>query len=231
MAEIVVVEDAAPIAELVADHLRDAGHEVSVVCDGGGALAHLAQRTPALVVLDVMLPGRSGIEVCRWLRARPGPQPVVLMLTARRDEQDALAGYDVGVDDYVRKPFSVHELVRRVNALLALSAHRWPEQAVRCGPVLIDGATRKARVGDCELGLAPLEFDLLLHLMRSAGEVLARELLLRQVWGYQHTGYARTVDTHVTRLRRKLAKVGVRDAIRTVHSVGYCFDLKPEAPR
>jgi DNA-binding response OmpR family regulator len=222
--EILIVEDAAPIAELVADHLRDAGHQVSVATDGASAQEHLTRHLPALVVLDVMLPVRSGIEVCRWLRSRPGPQPVVIMLTARREEKDALSGYDAGADDYVRKPFSILELVRRIDALLLLSARQPPPQVVLCGALRIDVAARKASVERAELELAPLEFDLLLYLVRSAGQVLERDLLLREVWGYEHAGYARTVDSHVTRIRRKLALAGLRDVIRTVHGVGYCFE-------
>ncbi len=229
MAEILIVEDAAPIAELVADHLRDAGHDVVVVGDGGCAQEHLTRHLPALVVLDVMLPVRSGIDVCRWLRGRPGPQPVVVMLTARREERDALDGYDAGADDYVRKPFSVSELVRRVNALLSLRARAVPERATRCGGIVVDAASRTARANDIALELAPLEFDLLLHLVRSPSQVLERERLLRDVWGYDHPGYARTVDSHVTRLRRKLAQAGIQDVIRTVHGVGYRFDpAEPE---
>jgi DNA-binding response OmpR family regulator len=179
------------------------------------------------VVLDVMLPGESGIEVCRKLRAKQGFQPVVVMLTARRDEQDALDGYDAGADDYVRKPFSVRELVRRIEALLALRAQRalQPDNgatAVLCvGPLELNPAARRARVSDEPLSLSPMEFDLLVRLARSAGVVLDRETLLRDVWGYDHLGYARTVDSHVTRLRRKLANAGFVDAIRTVHGVGY----------
>ncbi len=231
MAEILIAEDAAAIAELVADHLRDAGHDVAIAGDGGRAQEHLTRHAPALVVLDLMLPVCSGIELCRWLRARPGAQPVVIMLTARREEQDVLIGYDVGADDYVRKPFSVNELVRRVNALLALSTRKPSEQALQRGALHIDAAARKARARGTELELAPLEFDLLLRLARSAGDVLERELLLREVWGYEHAGYARTIDSHVTRIRRKLAQAGVKDAIRTVHGVGYCFELMPEETR
>ena len=225
MADILIVEDAAPIAELVADHLRDRGHIVELVSDGISASEVLARRTPALVVLDVMLPGRSGLEVCKTLRSQPGPQPVVVMLTARRDEQDALDGYDAGADDYVRKPFGVRELVRRVEALLALREHAPASQLLTLGDLSIDVTARRARVGSEALVLTPLEFDLLFRLARSAGEVLERDVLLRDVWGYDHAGYARTVDSHVTRVRKKLAQAGFHDAIRTVHGVGYCLEL------
>jgi DNA-binding response OmpR family regulator len=229
MAEILIVEDAAPIAELVADHLSDRGHVVHVVPDGETALAELGERTPALVVLDVMLPGRSGYDVCRWLRARPGPQPVVVMLTAKRDEVDALGGYDAGADDYVRKPFSVRELVRRIESLLALRGRTESVNELKLGELVLDGAARRALVRGVAIVFTPLEFDLLWRLARSAGHVLERELLLRDVWGYEHAGYARTVDSHVTRLRKKLTQAGLADPIRTVHGVGYCFDTGDRA--
>ena len=231
VADILIVEDAAPIAELVADHLHDRGHTVELVSDGLRASEVLARRTPALVVLDVMLPGRSGLEVCRMLRAQPGPQPVVVMLTARRDEQNALDGYDAGADDYVRKPFSVRELVRRVECLLALREHAPASQLLALGPLSIDVTARRARVGEEALVLSPLEFDLLFRLARSAGEVLERDVLLRDVWGYEHAGYARTVDSHVTRVRKKLAQAGIQEAIRTVHGVGYCLELTARQER
>lgn len=224
MTEILLVEDAAPIAELIADHLRDAGHSVAVLSDGGSARDYLRRHAPALVVLDVMLPGCSGIELCRWLRSRPGPQPVVVMLTARREEQDVLGGYDAGADDYVRKPFSIREIVRRVQALLALSGRKTTAERLESGALQIDVAARRAVVRETEVALAPLEFDLLLCLVRAGGQVLERDRLLREVWGYEHAGYARTVDSHVTRVRRKLAQAGMRDAIRTVHGVGYRFE-------
>ena len=229
MARITIVEDSEPIARLIADRLSDAGHVTEVIRDGLDAVERFSTvQTPDAVVLDLMLPGCSGIDVCRQIRAAGGVQPVVVMLTARREERDAMEGYEAGADDYVRKPFGVAELVMRIEALLALADRQRPnltESVIEEGPVRLDIAKRLATVFDDELRLAPMEFDLLARFCRSPGEVLDRDRLLKEVWGYSHGGYARTVDSHVTRLRRKLAKLGLDGSIATVHGVGYRFEL------
>jgi DNA-binding response OmpR family regulator len=233
MASILLVEDEAPIAALIADHLTRRGHAVTSLDDGERALEWLGVATasareapPDLVVLDVMLPRRSGLEVCAWLRRAPLPrQPIVLMLTAKRTDEEAIDGFDAGADDYVRKPFSIGELVRRIDALLALASGRPREPAVVASSLHIDPASRRARVGDVDLQLTPKEFELLAHLAARPGIALRREALLLEVWGYAHSGYARTVDSHVRRLRRKLAEAGcARDPIATVHGFGYRFE-------
>ncbi|MBX7192666.1 MAG: response regulator transcription factor [Sandaracinaceae bacterium] len=231
MASLLIVEDEAPIASLLSDHLRRRGHEVSVASDGDEALACLglldapAPGVPDLVVLDVMLPGRTGLEVCAALRrARLARQPVVLMLTAKRNEEDAIAGFEAGADDYVRKPFGVAELVRRIDALLALAA-RTPAAPPRHAGLHIDTRARTVHVGEREVHLTPKEHDLLVHLATHRGVVLDRERLLVDVWGYTHAGYARTVDSHVTRIRKKLEAAGLSEApITTVHGVGYRYE-------
>jgi DNA-binding response OmpR family regulator len=197
--------------------------------DGDEAVRALLVEPPALVILDLMVPGRSGLDVCREIRARLGPQPVVLMLTARIAEEDAVLGFDVGADDYVRKPFRVAELMARIGALLRRTAEHpgappaTSAAAHRAG-LAIDAAARRASVAGREVRLTPMEFDLLCHLARCPGQVLSRRQLLEEVWGYQHEGYARTIDTHVTRLRRKLAAAGLAgDPIATVHGRGYRF--------
>jgi two-component system, OmpR family, phosphate regulon response regulator PhoB len=233
VASILVVEDEGPIATLVGDHLRRAGHRVVIAHDGDEALARHGAEPADLVVLDVMLPRRSGLEVCEAIRRSPGPQPVVLMLTARGGEQDAVAGFEAGADDYVRKPFGVAELVRRVGALLALAGRPPVAAAVRSvistGPLRIDVDARAVSVSGAEVRLTPKELDLLVHLAQRPSQVLGRESLLVEVWGYQHSGYARTVDSHVTRIRKKLGAAGLAgEAIVTVHGVGYRFD--PPAP-
>lgn len=231
VAHIVVVEDTEPIARLVADHLTDAGHRVDVLSDGERAVRHFDSGLPDVVVLDLMLPGRDGLEVCRAIRAQAGSQPIVLMLTARAEESDAMAGYEAGADDYVRKPFGVKELVARVQALLQLAARRRPvppEPQMQLGMLRVDRQARTAAVGDQALRLTPMELDLLGYLCAAPSVVHERSQLLRSVWGYEHAGYARTVDSHVTRLRRKLSEAGWNGAIVTVHGVGY--RLEPEAP-
>jgi DNA-binding response OmpR family regulator len=151
---------------------------------------------------------------------------VILMLTARSGEEDAVAGFEAGADDYVRKPFGVAELVRRVDALLALASRtRAVEPAISVGTLRIDLASRAVTVSGSEVRLTPKELDLLVHLAQRPGRVIEREELLADVWGYRHAGYARTVDSHVTRIRKKLAAAGLaRDPIATVHGVGYRFD-------
>ena len=232
MASILVVDDEAPIAGLLADHLTRRGHAVRVASDGDEALQLLGLTAsprptplPELVVLDVMLPGATGLEVCAALRRAEVPrQPVVLMLTAKRDEADAVAGFEAGADDYVRKPFGVAELVRRIEALLALAA-RAPLTAPRASGLRIDTRARTVHVGDAQVHLTPKEHDLLVHLASHRGLVLDRETLLVEVWGYSHAGYARTVDSHVTRVRKKLEAAGLSsDPITTVHGVGYRFE-------
>lgn len=230
MASILIVEDEAPIAGLLSDHLTRRGHAVTVAADGEEALVQLglgadpAPSPPELVVLDVMLPGRTGLDVCSALRRAPLPrQPVVLMLTAKRNEEDAVAGFEAGADDYVRKPFGVAELVRRIDALLAL-ASRTPS-APRAIGLQIDTEARTVHVDHREVHLTPKEHDLLVHLASHRGVVLDRERLLLEVWGYSHAGYARTVDSHVTRIRKKLEAAGLgRDPIATVHGIGYRFE-------
>jgi len=227
MARLLVVEDDVPLAELLRDQLSHAGHQVCVAETGPEGLAAALASPPELIVLDLMLPGLSGFDLCRQLRASSAvPQPIVLILTARTNEEDLVLGYDVGADDFVRKPFSIREVNARVNALLRLRARPQAGPAERqLGRLVLIPAERSARVGAQQLELTPLEFDLLDYLAERARQVVTRDELLSAVWGYSHNGYARTVDTHVTRLRRKLGAAGL-DAgmLRTVHGVGYAFE-------
>lgn len=228
MASILIVEDDAAIARLVADHLARAGHHTEVVHDGDAALLRARAARPALILLDVMLPGASGIEVCAEVRTWGAPQPVIVMLTARSSEEDAVEAFESGADDYVRKPFGVAELVRRVQALLGLSRRAPVSLSVmRFGAMEIDRAARQVSVDGTAVRLTPKELDLLVHLAERPGTVLDRDSLLAEVWGYRHAGYARTVDSHVTRIRKKLALAGLSpEPIATVHGVGYRFDGK-----
>src|SRR4051812_44654906 len=215
-AKVVVVEDEPTIAAAVADRLRADGYDVHVAADGPSGVALCAQERPDVVVLDLMLPGFDGYEVCRRLQAdRPVP---VLMLTARDDETDVVAGLRMGADDYVTKPFSPRELSARVAALLRRTAYTGAVDLLRLGNVEVDRAARRVRRGGDPVHLTPTEFDLLARLAQRPGAVLTREQLLADVWSWSGAaGTTRTVDSHVAALRRKLGD----DVVRTVHGVGY----------
>jgi len=221
---ILLVEDDPVINQTVADRLSGEGYDVVRAYDGPGAVAACAESRPDAVVLDVMLPGFDGLEVCRRIQAdRPVP---VLMLTARDDESDILVGLGVGADDYLTKPFRMKELVARISALLrrverAVELARDPSPEMTVAGLRIDPGARRAWVGEEETRLTPTEFDLLVCLARSPGQVLTREHLLAQVWGWPGgSGQTRTVDSHVKALR---AKIG-GDRVRTVHGVGYALE-------
>ena len=232
MAQVVVVEDEPVIAEAVAARLRAEGHDVAVAGDGPSGVELCRRVRPALVVLDLMLPGFDGYEVCRRVQAEPGLEGVaVLMLTARADETDLVVGLRVGADDYLTKPFSPRELSARVAALLRRAGRRAAPPApaaslLRVGGAELDLATRLVRCGGEAVHLTPTEFDLLVRLAEHPGAVVSREQLLTDVWGWRDLGSSstatsttttRTVDSHVAALRRKLGD----DVVRTVHGVGY----------
>jgi DNA-binding response OmpR family regulator len=221
---VLVVEDDHTIAEAIRHRLTAEGFEVHVVTDGRAALTAYDEVAPELVVLDRMLPGIDGLEVCRRIQsARPVP---VLMVTALSAETDLLVGLGVGADDYITKPFSMRELVARVNALLrrvdraaTLAAGAATDSLTRVGDVTIDRAGRRVFVGDTEVSLTKTEFDLLLRLAERPGQVFERERLLAEIWGFTQAAATRTVDSHIRALRRKLGP-GV---VRTVHGVGYAL--------
>jgi DNA-binding response OmpR family regulator len=218
---ILVVEDDPVINQAVADRLAAEGYDVVRAYDGPGAVAAYGEHAPELVVLDVMLPGYDGYEVCRRIQAdRPVP---VLMLTARVEEADVLTGLGVGADDYLTKPFSMKELVARVAALLRRverAAELMGRQALELGDLTLDaGARRVWRAGE-EARLTPTEFDLLVCLAARPGTVVSRDQLMAEVWGWPGASGTRTLDSHVKGLR---AKIG-GDLIRTVHGVGYSFE-------
>jgi DNA-binding response OmpR family regulator len=224
---VLVVEDEASIAQAVAARLRSEGFNVEIAADGLTAVDACARLRPDLVVLDLMLPGLDGLEVCRRIqRDRPVP---VLMLTARDSETDLVVGLAVGADDYLAKPFSARELTARVHALLR-RVERAPDRAatapLRLGSIEVDVEGRRVRHGDEDVHLTPTEFELLAYLAKRPGLVFPREQLLGEVWGYRDGCGARTVDSHVRALRRKLGA----DAVRTVHGVGYGAGPGPEAP-
>jgi len=218
---ILVVEDDRVISQAVTDRLEGEGYDVVQAWDGPEAVTRFGDSKPDLVLLDVMLPGFDGHEVCRRIQAvRPVP---VLMLTARDDEADILVGLGVGADDYLTKPFRMRELVARVAALLR-RVERAAELAARAstdlGDLRIDTGARRVWAGDDEVRLTPTEFDLLLCLAGAPGTVLTREQLYREVWGWAGASGTRTVDSHVKALR---AKIGAH-RVRTVHGVGYALE-------
>ncbi|MEU9191823.1 response regulator transcription factor [Streptomyces hundungensis] len=229
---ILVVDDDPTVAEVVTGYLERAGHTVDLATDGPAALRAAAGRRPDLVVLDLMLPGMDGLEVCRRLRAT-APVPVI-MLTARGDEDDRILGLEIGADDYVTKPFSPRELVLRVESVLrrarATTARPGPPVS-RCG-ITLDPAARTAAKDGRELALTLREFDLLAYLLDRPGEAISRERLMHEVWGWEF-GDLSTVTVHVRRLRGKIETDPAKPAlIRTVWGVGYRFETAepPMAP-
>jgi DNA-binding response OmpR family regulator len=219
---ILVVDDDPTVSEIVAGYLERAGFLVERADDGPTALARAGRNRPDLVVLDLMLPGMDGLEVCRRLRDR-GPVPVV-MLTARGDEDDRILGLEVGADDYVTKPFSPRELVLRVESVLRRSRPATGTRPLAAAGLAVDPAARRATRDGTELALTLREFDLLTFFLRHPGRAFTREDLMREVWGWDF-GDLSTVTVHVRRLRGKVERDPARPLlIRTVWGVGYRFE-------
>ncbi len=222
-AKILIVDDEPPIIDLLTYNLEQANYQVVVAGDGEQALAQARREQPDLIILDLMLPELDGLEVCRTLR-RERDVPII-MLTARDAEVDRVVGLELGADDYVVKPFSVRELMARVKSVLRRTAPRRPDtpaSVTRVGDLRIDAARHEAFLGVVLLDLTPLDFELLHMLARHAGQVLSREQLLEQVWGYQYHGDLRAVDAAIKRLRTKLRQAAPgADLILTVRGVGY----------
>jgi DNA-binding response OmpR family regulator len=222
---VLIVEDEPDISSLLAFHLEREGYQVSQSPNGLDALQQVRARPPDLVLLDLMLPGIGGLEVCRRLRQDPATAALpVVMLTAKREEVDRVLGLELGADDYIVKPFSPKEVVARVRAVLRRSRAPADNVPLVIGKLAIDVARHTVHVDGGPVVLTPKEFDLLRTLAEARGRVLSRELLLDRVWGYAAAGEieSRTVDVHVRRLRVKLGAEGRR--IVTVKSVGYRLD-------
>ena len=218
---VLVVDDEPPIVDLIQGYLRREGWEVSTVADGQAAVAAVREHAPDVVVLDLMLPGLDGVEVCRQLRTFS--DVYVIMLTARGEEIDRVVGLSVGADDYLIKPFSPRELVARIKALLRRPrTPAIPTDAPGVGVLNVDASRRQATVAGRELALTAVEFDLLAALARDPGVVVTRQGLLDQVWGADYFGDDHVLDVHVARLRRKLAaEASGTKLIETVRGIGF----------
>jgi DNA-binding response OmpR family regulator len=235
--KILVIEDSRDIAHLLALHLPDLGCEVDVVDDGCVGLERAIGASYDLVILDLMLPGMDGLEICRRLRAKPNYTPI-LMLTAKSSEFDRVLGLEVGADDYLTKPFGIRELLARVKALfrrldvLASQSLPTPSEIIRVGDLAIDTEKRTVALGDRQIELTAKEFDLLVQFAHHPGRVYTRSQLLDLVWGYGHSGYEHTVNSHINRLRAKIEQDPARPHyILTVWGVGYKFFEADELER
>jgi phosphate regulon transcriptional regulatory protein PhoB len=222
---ILIVEDEEPLTLLLRYNLEAEGYAVDAVARGDEAEVRLREQVPDLVLLDWMLPGLSGIELCRRMRARRETERLpVIMLTARGEEGERVRGLATGADDYVVKPFSVPELLARVRALLRRAKPGHVATVLTAGDIELDRETRRVRRSGRELHLGPTEFKLLEFLMQSPGRVFTREQLLDGVWGHDVYIDERTVDVHVGRLRKAINRARKPDPIRTVRGAGYSFD-------
>ena len=217
---ILVVEDDQDIADLLAHYLEKAGHQVTRLSSGKDVMPQLRSTPADLVILDLMLPGMDGLLVCQAMRADPATAGIpVIMLTARGEESERIAGLELGADDYVTKPFSPKELVARVAARLRRQGLPSRASVVSYNGITIDADRHVVALDGAEVKLTAKEFLLLQYLVQHRGRVLSRDLLLTDVWGYQYTGGTRTVDVHIRRLREKLPVLN--DAIETVKQFGY----------
>jgi two-component system, OmpR family, phosphate regulon response regulator PhoB len=224
---LLLVEDDRALAELLAWHFSREGYDIERTADGDEALLLAAEHTPDLVILDWMIEGVSGIEVCRRLRRRPSTAGVpIIMLTARGEESDRIRGLDTGADDYVTKPFSPKELIARVGAVLRRVRPALAGEVLAYADVEMDVTAHRVRRAGKVVQLGPTEFRLLRYLLESPGRVFSREQLIDAVWPHDADIDERTVDVHVRRLRSALNRSGRADLIRTVRSAGYSLDAE-----
>lgn len=227
--KILVIEDDRDIARLVELHLHDLGYDVHVAHDGMSGLKQALSKPYDLIILDLMLPGIEGLEVCRNLRTKPNYTPI-LMLTAKSTELDRVLGLEVGADDYLTKPFSIRELLARVKALFrrmeALGSQLVPgmQNTIQAGDLVIDAEKRKVTLCGKPVDLTAKEFDLLLQFAQHPGRAYTRAQLLDLVWGYAHVGYEHTVNSHINRLRAKIERDSAHPRyVLTVWGIGYRF--------
>lgn len=226
---ILVIEDNKDLAHLLELHLRDLTYEVDLAFEGNKGMAKAESESYDLIILDLMLPGLDGLEICRRLRSKPGYTPI-LMLTSKDSELDRVLGLEMGADDYVTKPFSVRELIARVKALfrrvdeLKKNDSMDSTEVIKAEDLTIDLAKRKVMLKKIAVDLTTKEFDLLVYFARHPGRVFSRAQLLDQVWGYGHDGYEHTVNSHINRLRTKIEENPAQPQyILTVWGVGYKF--------
>jgi two-component system, OmpR family, phosphate regulon response regulator PhoB len=224
-ASILVIEDEEPIQILLRYNLEAEGHRVRVSADGEDTMMLIADERPDLILLDWMLPGISGIEVCRLVRARPETKNVpIIMLTARSEEAERVRGLATGADDYLVKPFSVPELLARIKSILRRVNPESVAEELKAGDLVLNRAAKRVSRANRDVELSPTEFRLLEHLMRNPGRVYSRAQLLDTVWSRDAEVDERTVDVHVGRLRKSLSRGKEQDPIRTVRATGYAFD-------
>lgn len=227
-AKILIVEDDEALITLITYNLEAAGYQAVIARSSDDAMLMLREAAPDLVVLDWMLPGGSGIEICRQIRAGAGTRGMpVIMLTARGEEADRLRGLSTGADDYMVKPFSVAELMARIKGLLRRVAPEKTADILNKGGLVMDRQAHRVTRGSREISLGPTEYRLLEVFMEKAGRVLSRAQLLDNVWGHTSEVDERTVDVHVGRLRKSIVRGSEPDPIRTVRGAGYVFDDKP----
>ncbi|WP_206485498.1 response regulator transcription factor [Thalassotalea sp. G2M2-11] len=232
MERVLIVEDDQDIAELIAVHLQELSLTVDLCHDGEQAIEHIEDNDYQLIILDIMLPSLSGLDVCRQIRERK-PEQVIIMLTSRDSELDRVLGLELGADDYMTKPFSVRELQARVRSQLRrihtisqqtmkVKQAKTPDKYLVLGELQIDQVTHQTTLSGKPLDLTSTEFDLLLYLASHPEQVFSREQLLSSVWGYHHSGYEHTVNSHINRLRNKVEKdVTNPEIVQTVWGVGY----------
>jgi two-component system, OmpR family, phosphate regulon response regulator PhoB len=221
MKTILIIEDESVLAELVAFNLEKEGYIPLAALDGTTGLEYAMHKLPDLILLDLMLPGLSGLEVCKLLKSNDKTSKIpVIMLTAKGEEIDRVVGFEVGADDYIVKPFSTRELLLRIKAVLRRTSHEEAEgKVITIDTLTIDTDRHIVKVKEVEVQLTTIEFKLLVSMAERLGRMQSRERLLKDVWGISHIGDTRTVDTHITRLRTKLGESG--ELIKTVRGFGY----------
>jgi two-component system response regulator BaeR len=225
--QILIVEDEVKISQVLCEYLKQAGYAVICLKRGDEVIAHVTKHPPALILLDIMLPGMDGMEVCRELRKFSNAP--VIMMTARVDEIDRLLGLELGADDYICKPFSPREVVARVRAVLRRTLPRETETRLNVGEIVLDEQRHQVLISGKEVKLTPCEFQLLKALLAHPNRVFSRGELLNLVQGYDFEGYDRTIDTHIKNLRKKVATmVPDRELVSTVYGVGYKFSYPEE---
>jgi len=222
---ILVVEDEIKIQELLRDYLKAAGFRISCLDRGDFVIPFFRQHSPDMILLDLMLPGMDGLEVCRQIRGFSAVP--ILMITARVEEIERVIGLEVGADDYICKPFSPREVVARIKAIMRRTNHLFEEKKIKAGPIELNNDTHQVLVNEKELKLTPIEFGLLKVMLGRPDRVFPRKELIAYVQGYDFEGYDRTVDTHVKNLRKKLASVlPDQEIIHSVYGVGYRFHIR-----